>query len=71
MVALDEILLSRLSIIASFICFSVSSRYYLTDNVILCDCPGLVFPSQIDRPLQILAGMYPVAQVQEPYTVVG
>jgi len=45
--------------------------YYLTDNVILCDCPGLVFPSQIDRPLQILAGMYPVAQVQEPYTVVG
>ena len=51
--------------------FAICLRYYLTENVILCDCPGLVFPSQIDRSLQILAGMYPVAQVQEPYTVVG
>jgi len=45
--------------------------YYLTHTVMLCDCPGLVFPSQIERPLQVLAGMFPVAQVQEPYTVVG
>ncbi|KAK3088227.1 hypothetical protein FSP39_016369 [Pinctada imbricata] len=44
---------------------------YLTSTVKLCDCPGLVFPSLIDKSLQILAGIYPIAQVQEPYTPVG
>lgn len=43
----------------------------LTPTVSLCDCPGLVFPSYVERPLQILAGIYPIAQVQEPYTPVG
>ncbi|KAI8388626.1 uncharacterized protein BYT42DRAFT_560718 [Radiomyces spectabilis] len=43
---------------------------YLSDNVRLCDSPGLVFPSVLPRALQILSGMYPVAQVQEPYSVV-
>ncbi|KAI2655317.1 Guanine nucleotide-binding protein-like 1 [Labeo rohita] len=45
--------------------------YYLTPTVKLCDCPGLVFPSQVDKQLQILAGIYPVAQLQEPYSSVG
>uniref|UniRef100_A0A8C5HGC4 Guanine nucleotide-binding protein-like 1 n=1 Tax=Gouania willdenowi TaxID=441366 RepID=A0A8C5HGC4_GOUWI len=45
--------------------------YYLTPTVKLCDCPGLVFPSLVDGPLQILAGIYPVSQLQEPYSSVG
>ncbi|XP_013410174.1 guanine nucleotide-binding protein-like 1 [Lingula anatina] len=44
---------------------------YLTDTVRLCDCPGLVFPSLVPKPLQILSGIYPIAQVREPYSVVG
>ncbi|XP_038063800.1 guanine nucleotide-binding protein-like 1 [Patiria miniata] len=44
---------------------------FLTPTVKLCDSPGLVFPSLVDRQLQILSGMFPVAQVQEPYTAVG
>ncbi|KAF9189930.1 Guanine nucleotide-binding-like protein 1 [Haplosporangium sp. Z 767] len=43
---------------------------HLTHNVRLCDSPGLVFPSILPKPLQILSGMYPIAQVQEPYSVV-
>ncbi|KAF9405971.1 Ferrous iron transport protein B, partial [Entomortierella beljakovae] len=43
---------------------------YLAQNVRLCDSPGLVFPSLLPKPLQILSGMYPIAQVQEPYSVV-
>lgn len=45
--------------------------YFLTPTVKLCDCPGLIFPSLVDRQQQILAGIYPVAQIQEPYTSVG
>ncbi|KAM4580018.1 guanine nucleotide-binding protein-like 1 [Odontesthes bonariensis] len=45
--------------------------YYLTPTVKLCDCPGLVFPSLVNKQLQILAGIYPVSQLQEPYTSVG
>lgn len=44
---------------------------FLTPNVRLCDCPGLVFPSVVGKQLQILSGMYPISQVQEPYSVVG
>lgn len=44
---------------------------FLTPTVKLCDCPGLVFPSVIRKPLQVLAGIYPIAQVREPYSVVG
>lgn len=44
---------------------------FLTPNVRLCDCPGLVFPSIVSKQLQILSGMYPISQVQEPYSVVG
>uniref|UniRef100_A0A8D3ADK3 Guanine nucleotide-binding protein-like 1 n=1 Tax=Scophthalmus maximus TaxID=52904 RepID=A0A8D3ADK3_SCOMX len=45
--------------------------YYLTPTVKLCDCPGLVFPSLVNKQLQILAGIYPVSQLQEPYSSVG
>ncbi|XP_077986081.1 guanine nucleotide-binding protein-like 1 [Glandiceps talaboti] len=44
---------------------------FLTSTVRLCDSPGLVFPSLVDKQLQILSGIYPIAQVQEPYTAVG
>lgn len=44
---------------------------FLTPNVRLCDCPGLVFPSVVGKQLQILSGMYPISQVQEPYSVIG
>ncbi|RKP12849.1 hypothetical protein BJ684DRAFT_16703 [Piptocephalis cylindrospora] len=43
---------------------------HLTQHLRLCDGPGLVFPSLLPRPLQILSGMYNLAQVQEPYTSV-
>ena len=43
---------------------------FLTPTVKLCDSPGLVFPSLVAKPLQILAGIYPIAQVREPYTSV-
>ena len=44
---------------------------FLTPTVKLCDSPGLVFPSLVPKPMQILAGIYPIAQVREPYTTVG
>ncbi|KAJ3056691.1 Guanine nucleotide-binding-like protein 1 [Rhizophlyctis rosea] len=43
---------------------------HLTPEVRLCDCPGLVFPAVMPKPVQILSGMYRIAQVQEPYTAV-
>ncbi|XP_059149227.1 guanine nucleotide-binding protein-like 1 [Physella acuta] len=44
---------------------------FLSPTVRLCDCPGLVFPSMVPKSLQIIAGIFPVAQVREPYSVVG
>lgn len=43
---------------------------FITENVKLCDCPGLVFPSKVPRPLQVLMGSFPIAQLREPYTTV-
>ncbi|KAJ3288183.1 Guanine nucleotide-binding-like protein 1 [Borealophlyctis nickersoniae] len=43
---------------------------HLTSEVRLCDCPGLVFPALLPKPVQILSGMYRIAQVQEPYTAI-
>lgn len=43
---------------------------FLTNTVRLCDCPGLVFPSQTPRHLQVLMGSYPIAQLREPYASV-
>ncbi|TRZ09070.1 hypothetical protein HGM15179_018045 [Zosterops borbonicus] len=45
--------------------------HYLTGQVRLCDCPGLVFPSRAPPELQVLAGVYPIAQLQDPYSAVG
>jgi ribosome biogenesis GTPase A len=42
----------------------------LTKSVRLCDCPGLVFPSLVSKPLQVLAGIYPIAQLQEPFRAI-
>lgn len=39
---------------------------FLTENVRLCDCPGLVFPSSEPRPLQVLLGSFPIAQLRVP-----
>lgn len=43
---------------------------YLTSNVRLCDCPGLVFPSKVPKQLQVLMGSYPIAQLREPFSAV-
>jgi ribosome biogenesis GTPase A len=43
---------------------------YLTSNVRLCDCPGLVFPSKVPKTLQILMGSFPIAQLREPFSAV-
>ncbi|GFG32691.1 hypothetical protein Cfor_05158 [Coptotermes formosanus] len=43
---------------------------YLTPNVRLCDCPGLVFPSKVPKTLQILMGSFPIAQLREPFSAV-
>ncbi|XP_038220304.1 guanine nucleotide-binding protein-like 1 [Zerene cesonia] len=43
---------------------------FLTPQVRLCDCPGLVFPSMVPRSIQILMGSYPIAQLREPYTTI-
>uniref|UniRef100_A0A674HGI6 Guanine nucleotide-binding protein-like 1 n=1 Tax=Taeniopygia guttata TaxID=59729 RepID=A0A674HGI6_TAEGU len=45
--------------------------HFLTAAVRLCDCPGLVFPSRAPPELQVLAGVYPIAQLQDPYSAVG
>jgi ribosome biogenesis GTPase A len=44
---------------------------FLSKNIRLCDSPGLVFPSCVPKQLQVLAGIYPVAQVREPFTAIG
>lgn len=41
---------------------------YLTPNIRLCDCPGLVFPSHYPKQLQVLMGCYPISQLREPYS---
>nr|XP_022905697.1 guanine nucleotide-binding protein-like 1 [Onthophagus taurus] len=43
---------------------------FLTRNVRLCDCPGLVFPSKVPKVCQVLMGSFPIAQLREPYTTI-
>jgi ribosome biogenesis GTPase A len=40
---------------------------HLTSHIRVCDCPGLVFPMLVPKWLQILSGIYNVAQVKDPY----
>lgn len=42
----------------------------LAPHLRLCDCPGLVFPSLAPKHLQILSGIYSIAQVQEPLSCI-
>jgi len=44
---------------------------FLNDQLRLCDCPGLIFPA-LDMPkeLQVLMGIFPIAQVREPYSAI-
>ncbi|GMH41120.1 hypothetical protein BSKO_09030 [Bryopsis sp. KO-2023] len=45
--------------------------YYLTPKLMLCDCPGLVFPRlDVVMPLQVLFGSFPIARCRDPYCVV-
>lgn len=43
----------------------------LQQNIVLCDCPGLVFPA-LDMPkaLQALSGVLPLPQLREPFSAV-
>lgn len=43
---------------------------FLTPTVRLCDCPGLVFPSKVDKALQVIAGIYPISQLREPFSAI-
>lgn len=40
---------------------------HLSHGIRVCDSPGLVFPSIIDKNLQILSGLYNISQVKDPY----
>lgn len=40
---------------------------HLARHIRLCDCPGLVFPMLVPQWLQIVSGLYNIAQVQDPY----
>ena len=40
---------------------------HLSPHVRVCDSPGLIFPSFMDRQVQVLMGLYNVAQVRDPY----
>ena len=43
---------------------------FITKFVVLCDCPGLVFPSLVPKQLQVLLGSYPISQVKEPFSII-
>lgn len=44
--------------------------HFMTPTLRLCDCPGLIFPAVVPRSLQVLAGLYPVNQLREPYSAI-
>jgi hypothetical protein len=44
--------------------------HFMTDEIELCDCPGLVLPTTAPKPLQVLAGNFPHSQLREPYSTV-
>ncbi|KAI8054861.1 P-loop containing nucleoside triphosphate hydrolase protein [Thamnidium elegans] len=43
---------------------------HISEKVRLCDSPGLVFPALIPKGLQIISGMYPISQAQEPFSAI-
>jgi ribosome biogenesis GTPase A len=43
--------------------------YFVSQHVRLCDSPGMVFPAiGMPKELQIISGLYPIAQVREQYS---
>lgn len=43
-----------------------------TDEMMLCDCPGLVFPSFVSNTADLIAaGVYPIAQMRDHWPVVN
>lgn len=40
---------------------------HLSTHIRVCDSPGLVFPLLMPRDLQVLVGLYNIAQVRDPY----
>ncbi|ELP93520.1 mmr1/hsr1 GTP binding protein, putative [Entamoeba invadens IP1] len=45
--------------------------YRLGTNVLLVDCPGMMFPMK-NQPLliQVISGVYPLSQLREPYSII-
>lgn len=44
---------------------------YINPTLVVADCPGLVFPAvNIPRELQVLCGIFPIAQCREPYSAI-
>lgn len=42
------------------------------DDMLLCDCPGLVFPSFVNNTADLIAaGVYPIAQMRDPWPVMN
>lgn len=42
------------------------------ERMMLCDCPGLVFPSFVSNTADLIAaGVYPIAQMRDPFPVVN
>lgn len=42
------------------------------EKMLLCDCPGLVFPSFVNNTADLIAaGVYPIAQMRDPFPVVS
>eukprot|EP00762_Andalucia_godoyi_P002576 ANDGO_03390.mRNA.1 GTPase LSG1-2 len=45
--------------------------FFVSKELMLVDCPGLMFPvTGCDRHVQILCGLFPLAQVREPYSAI-
>ncbi|KAJ6242591.1 guanine nucleotide-binding protein-like 1 [Anaeramoeba flamelloides] len=45
--------------------------HFINKQICVMDCPGLVFPvHSIKRELQVVCGIYPIAQVREPYSAI-
>ncbi|KAF8066210.1 Gnl1 [Scenedesmus sp. PABB004] len=44
--------------------------HWMTDRLVLCDCPGIVFPRlDVSMSMQVLFGSYPIASCRQPYAV--
>ncbi|KAL7715620.1 Guanine nucleotide-binding protein-like 1 [Entamoeba marina] len=45
--------------------------YNMNKNIILADCPGMMFPvTHQSQLIQVICGVYPLSQLREPYSIV-